>query len=357
VLRAAAARFVDAFPGRTLYALKCNPHPSVVDAVTAGGVAAFDTASLGEIRQIRESHPDAACYYMNPVKPRAAITAARSVYGVTRFVVDHADELHKLADQLGRDPEVTVAVRMSTDKDDSTAFHLADKFGADAETTASLLRETAALGFRPGLAFHVGSQCLSPRAYTSALRRARDVVTAAGVPLTLLDVGGGFPAPHARAPVPPLAEFMAAIRAGAAEVPLAAEHELVAEPGRALVAEGCAMLLQVHLRKGDRLYLNDGIYGSLSEIQEAGLTVPGEVIRFDRPVSAETACFEVAGPTCDSLDIIPRALVLPDDVGEGDWIAVDCMGAYSNALRTRFNGFGAEIFVDVTDTPERHVPR
>lgn len=356
VIRAAAARFVRTFPGRSLYALKCNPHPTVVESLVAGGIDAFDTASLNEIKQIRAGWPTLDCYYMNPVKPRAAISTARHVYGVTHFVVDHAEELRKIADQLGRDPEVTVVVRMGTARSDDAAFHLAAKFGADPAAAVSLLRETARLGFQPGLAFHVGSQCASPSAYHKALTAARDVIASAGVRLTCLDIGGGFPAPYALGPaIPPFDDFMAAIRAGLAELDLPVDCRVLAEPGRALVAEGCTLLVQVHLRKGRRLYINDGVYGSLFEVMAAGLSLPGALIRLDGAVAETQACFDLAGPTCDSLDMMDGAVTLPNDVREGDWIAIDCMGAYSNALVSRFNGFGVEQFVEVADQPGPHV--
>jgi ornithine decarboxylase len=352
-VRERAQAFVSAFPGRTLYAVKCNPHPTVLDALVAGGVEAFDTASLAEIRQIRESWPEAGCYYMNPVRPRAAMTTARTVYGVTHFVVDHPDELNKLAAELGAGPEVTVVVRMTTEKSSETTFHLADKFGAEPGLAIDLLRCASSLGFRAGLAFHVGSQCRDPAAYRKALRRAGDVVARSGVRVACLDLGGGFPAPYDRADVPPLAAFMAEIRAGLDELALPDDCEILAEPGRTLVAEGCSLLVQVHLRKGRRLYINDGVFGSFGEVQAAGLSMPGEVIRLTGPVSGETVSFDLAGPTCDSLDIIPAAASLPDDVDEGDWIAFHCMGAYSNALVTRFNGFCPDTFVEVSDDPTR----
>ena len=353
-VREASARFVEAFPGRVLYALKCNPHPTFVESVVAGGVEAFDTASLSEVRQIRENWPTAACYFMNPVKSRAAITTARHVYGISHFVVDHVDELYKLSDQLGSDSDVVAVVRMTTEKDHRTTFHLAEKFGAEPPNAVALLREARALGFHTGLAFHVGSQCLSPEAYSHALKRAGEVIAHAGVPIVCLDVGGGFPARYGSTSVPTMEDFMAAIRVGLERLALPAGCEIIAEPGRALVAEGCSLLLQVHLRKGRRLYVNDGIYGSLSEVAAAGLHVPAELIRFNGDLSGAPQKFDLAGPTCDSLDIIHNVITVPDDVKEGDWLALHSMGAYSNTLVTCFNGFNPDTFVEVTDDAPRH---
>ena len=351
VLRRAAETFIAGFPGRVLYAVKCNPHPWVLDALAAGGIDAFDTASLAEIGQVRERCPNAACYFMNPVKPRAAISTARHVHGVTVFVIDHVDELTKIADQLGRDPDVTVVVRMTTRDDGAAAFHLASKFGAPSGEAADLMRRADALGYRTGLAFHVGSQCRAPDAYRTALLDAGAVIAQAGVAPACLDVGGGFPVTYQAPAVPPPEAYMAAIRDGLAALNLPPDCEVLAEPGRALVAAGCTLLIQIHLRKDGRLYVNDGVYGSLSEMKAIPTRMPATLIRRDGRPAGEHRSFELAGPTCDSLDILPDAVTLPDDAREGDWIAIDMLGAYANALVTGFNGFRPETFVEIDDDP------
>ena len=344
VVQARAAQFVAAFPGRVLYAVKCNSHPLLISALVDGGIEAFDTASLAEITQIGEGWPGAACYFMNPVKARPAIRAARRA-GVSAFALDHPDELAKLAAELGRDPEVVAVVRLRTDARGAAVFHLDSKFGAPPELAATLLREAAALGFRPGLAFHVGSQCLSPDAYTAALAQAGQVLDRAGVAPACLDIGGGFPAPYAPDSTPPLDAFLSAIRAGLAALDLPPGCQVLAEPGRALVAEGASLLLQVQLRKGQRLYLNDGVFGGLGEMAAAKLRLTGRVLRPGGEVSGPLRAFDAAGPTCDSLDVMPGLLRLPETVQEGDWIALPCMGAYSSALASRFNGFGEARFI------------
>jgi ornithine decarboxylase len=342
VLAAAARRFVAAFPGRVLYAVKANPLPAVLDGLHAGGVRHFDTASLGEIRLVKERFPEAGAYFMHPVKAPGAIRAAYRDYGVRHFVVDHADELVKLCAVLndgdGRPPaDVIAVVRLATPSEDSH-FDLSTKFGATAEQAATLLRAVADSGARAGLCFHVGSQCLAPAAYTRALALAGEVIAAAEVPLACLDVGGGFPAPYAGVTPPPLDSYMAALRDGVARLGLPAETELLCEPGRALVAGGMALVVQVLLRKDDGLYLNDGIYGSLIGTS-LGIRFAVRVIRPNRTVAAETREFTVYGPTCDGLDVLSYRLALPADTTGGDWIAFDGIGAYSAALRTDFNGF------------------
>ena len=96
VIRTAARQFLEGFPGKVLYALKCNPHPLVLSCLYDAGIRHFDTASLPEIAQVAETYEEAACYFMHPVKGRSVIKTARRVYGLTHYVVDHSDELEKI---------------------------------------------------------------------------------------------------------------------------------------------------------------------------------------------------------------------------------------------------------------------
>ena len=350
VLAANARRFISQFPGTVLYAVKCNPHPLVLGALYKGGIRHFDTASLTEIAQVSDSFEDAHTYFMHPVKSRAVIKAAYGVYGVRHFVVDHRDELTKVFDEVGAAGN-TIVVRVNTPPADDALYHLAAKFGAAPDDAVELMKEAAARGAAAGLAFHVGSQCRSPEAYFTALDLLGGIIAKAGVQPACIDVGGGFPAAYGDRPVPALDAYMEAIRRGLKLLKLSPTVSVFAEPGRALVAQGCSLLTQVQLRKDNRLYINDGIYGSLSEMNAVALRLPARLIRLSGPVSDTTAEFALNGPTCDSLDVLPGTFTLPADVREGDWIEIDQVGAYSNALATRFNGFYPETFVQVFDAP------
>jgi len=348
-IRAAARRFVDGFAGRVLYAVKCNPHPLVLKALHDGGIRHFDTASLPEIARVREQFNDAVPYFMHPVKARAAIQTAFRVYHVSTFAVDHVDELAKVIDAAGSDG-VTVVVRVATPEVMGTLYHLAEKFGAPPPEAAELLRAAAAEGCRTGLSFHVGSQCTRTEAYGAALEIVGEVLEAAGTAIQMLDVGGGFPAAYPGSEAPPIEDFLAAIDAGIGRLGLRKDCILMCEPGRALVADGCTLVVQVHLRKGDRLYINDGLYGSLSEVRTAGIRMPMRLHHpGGAPVAEATRRFVLNGPTCDSLDVLPLEFELPEDVREGDWIEVSQCGAYSNALASPFNGFLPETFVKIDD--------
>lgn len=345
-------RFMDGFPGRVLYATKCNPHPSVLDTLYNAGIRHFDTASLAEIALVSERFEDARCYFHHPVKSPAAISSAYLVFGVRDFTIDHGNELDKVIRETDGGRDVAVQVRMATAGGYAT-YNLSAKFGAPPEECVHLLRRVAAEGLTAGLSFHVGSQCSYPKAYSEALKTAGEVIAEAGVPIKSLNVGGGFPAPYAGYDVPPIEEFLAEIRQAHGALDLPDDTILMCEPGRGMVAEGCTMLVQVHLRKDNQIYVNDGVYGSLFEVRESKLSPPARAIRLDSPVSNETADFIVFGPTCDSVDVLPNTMTLPADVREGDWIEIGQVGAYSNAVATKFNGFQAETFVAITEQPQR----
>lgn len=345
-LARSAQAFIRGFPGRVLYAVKCNPHPVVLQALWAAGIRHFDTASLNEIAQVKEMLPDAECYFNHPVKGRAAIEAADKIYGLDTWVVDSVDELDKIEEEVGRQPDV-IQVRLQT-APGYAAFDLSLKFGASRAEAVALLRDVVRRGYQPALSFHVGSQCRTPEAYSLAIAEAGLVAAEAGVGLRYLNVGGGFPAHYRGTQIAPHDVFFAAIRDAVRPLGLPATCEVLCEPGRALVVEGCTLLVQVHLRKGASLYVNDGIYGSLSELNVSRLTPPVRLIRAGNvPMSRNFAPFRIFGPTCDSLDVLPEPFVLPDDVTDGDWIEIGQVGAYSNALASHFNGFYCDTVVEI----------
>jgi ornithine decarboxylase len=274
-----------------------------------------------------------------------AIETAYRQYGVRDFVVDHLNELAKIDAHTGRD--ATVQVRLATPPT-SAAFDLSTKFGANEEEAVALLRAAHALGYAAALSFHVGSQCRDPQAYATAVKLAARVVRAASVPITYLNVGGGFPAPYGDGELPPLRAFLKSIRDSIRDYGLDGV-DLLCEPGRALVAEGASLVVQVLLRKEDRIYVNDGIFGCLSELHYGGLKPPARPIRLDGAFAADQRPFQAFGPTCDSTDVFPHPMMLPADIREGDWIEIGDVGAYSNALATRFNGFDTDTFVTIEE--------
>ncbi|TCS60907.1 type III PLP-dependent enzyme [Varunaivibrio sulfuroxidans] len=349
-IRRCARLFLDQFPGRVLYATKCNPHPIVLNALYKEGIRHFDTASLTEVALIRESFPDVDAYFMHPVKVRASIQAAHDIYRVDHWVIDHENELRKIVEVCGGGDGQVMLVRLAT-KAFGAAFELSNKFGASAEAAVDLLRMSAREGFQCGLAFHVGSQCRNPEAFRDAFRIVKGVLEASGVHIHYLDVGGGFPVPYVDDNPPPLEDFVGAIKEGLALLRVRGDCVLMCEPGRSLVASGSSLLTQIQLRKENALYINDGIYHSLSETVAAHIRHPARLIRAIGTPSETMRPYTIFGPTCDSMDVLPYTIDLPEDAREGDWIEFGQAGAYTNATRTNFNGFYPETFVTVDDGP------
>lgn len=342
----AARRFVALFPGRVLYAVKCNPLPLVLEALHEGGIRHFDTASIAEIELIGEKFPDAGCHFMHPVKSPQAIRRAFDEFGVRHFVADHEGEIDKMAAVLGNDRHDSVSVIRLATPSTKARFNLSEKFGAPPERAASLLRRAAEAGFKPGLCFHVGSQCLDPTAWSVALDLARSVLRDAGTAIRCLDVGGGFPTAYASDSPPPLSDFMAAIRTGVAALDLQEDCVLMCEPGRVLVAHAMSLIARIELATDDAIHLNDGIYGSLIG-GTIGIRWPVALLRSDGPPSNALRAFRVYGPTCDNLDTLPFPFELPADARTGDYVRIDRVGAYGAALRTGFNGFLPSRFATV----------
>lgn len=354
-ITAAARSFVESFAGRTLYAVKCNPDPRVLSALWRGGVRAFDCASPAEISVVRQVLPEASIHYMHPVKARSAIRMA-AAEGVRDFALDSVEELEKILAETGAPGDLGLIVRVALPKG-GAALDLSGKFGVSTDEAAALVRRTRGHARRLGLSFHVGSQCDDPARWRDAMALVGGIAAEAGVKIDVLDVGGGFPSAYPGADLPALAAFMAEID-GAFETLVErlgefAPDELWAEPGRALVAQGVSVVVQVQARREGALYVNDGVYGSLSDAGALGWRFP---VRLIRPSTAPLRPFTLFGPTCDSLDRMDGGFVLPDDVAEGDWIEIGQLGAYGASLRTAFNGFDRGHLVEVTDPPLMATP-
>jgi ornithine decarboxylase len=361
VIAAAARHFVDCFPGEVLYAVKCNPEPRVLRALWAGGVRHFDCASLAEVKLVRKFCPAAEIHFMHPVKTRPAIHEAFHRHAVTDFAFDSADELAKILQEtvpiglVGDPPMLGLFVRLAVPKG-GAVYDLSGKFGAPLEEALRLLRAARPHAARLGFSFHVGSQCLDPNAYAQALRLVVEAVAQSGVAVEIVDVGGGFPVSYPDMTPPPLGEYIAAITSAAADLP--GNVQLWGEPGRALVASGGSVVVQVLLRRGDALFINDGVYGSLSDAGALGFRFPARRIRLGESDEAEGALadFTLFGPTCDSADRMRGPFRLPADIREGDWIELGQLGAYGTCLRTQFNGFGRVDLVEVGDPPMLATP-
>lgn len=365
VLADTARSFVTAFDGvgtatgrgaDVLYAVKCNPEPAVLRALWAGGVRHFDVASPGEIRLIRQMFPDAELHYMHPVKGRQAIRTAYQQYGVRDFVLDSREELDKIVEETDGAGDLGLVVRLALPKGNAV-YDLSGKFGAPAAEAVELLRSARKAAVKLGVSFHVGSQMLDPAAYGRAIALAGRIIADAGVTIDVVDVGGGFPVSYPGVTPPPLGDFMAAVADGIALLDLPAQCRIWCEPGRALVAPGVSLVVQVIKRRGNELFINDGVYGALSDAGVPGFRFPARMIRpFEAMTDAPTEAFSFYGPTCDSADRMNGPFHLPADIRAGDWIELGQLGAYGSCLRTAFNGFDQARVVEVSDRPLLETP-
>ncbi len=353
VIAASSRAFVQSFNGDVLYAVKCNPEPAVLRAVWEGGVRHFDCASISEVSLVRRLFPGAEIHFMHPVKSRAAIREAWVLHGVRDFVLDSPAELDKILGEIAKpdaaalNAQPGLFIRLAL-PDTGAAIDLSSKFGADLETAVALLRAARPIAGRLGVAFHVGSQCMDPLAWRDAMALAGNAIKESGVRVDVIDVGGGFPVAYPDIDPPPLGAFMAEIDAAfdLLEMP---QIKLWAEPGRALVAGGGSVVVQVQLRRGNMLYINDGVYGALADAGALNFRFPTRLIRPGREIAAPLKAFGFFGPSCDSADVMRGPFLLPEDVAEGDWIEVGQLGAYGACLRTAFNGFDRALLVEVSD--------
>lgn len=343
--------FLRGFPGRVLYAVKANDEPAVVRLMYQFGVTDFDCASLAEIALVSENCPGAKCYFMVPVRLRGAARAAQAQYGVYHFVVDHLKGLDLLANEIDMRQSVVFA-RMAVHHN-SAIYDLSAKFGAPPEEIPDLVKAIAALGAEPALAFNVGSSVRSPDAYRHALGVAAEVLAELPFRLRLVDIGGGYPRSYPGYVMPPLDDYFDVIREGIRALPLAEGGEILGEPGRALAAPGLSALVEVLLRKDDRLYINDGLYGIFWELRFEGHNrYPVRAYRNGQPLLGEERSFRLLGPTCDSTDTLPGAVDLPADIDTGDYLEFGHIGAYSLGGRTRFNGHYSDKIVSIEDWRE-----
>jgi ornithine decarboxylase len=338
--------FVNGFPGRVLYAVKANDHPDIIRLLYESGVRHFDCASLPEVERVGQLFPDATCYFMVPVRLRGAAAEAQRKYGVRHFVTDHPDGLAALASEIDTSRSVIFA-RMAVHHESAMA-DLSAKFGAPPAEIPSLIAAIAATGAEPALAFNVGSAVTNPEAYRYAIGIAAGVLQSLPAKLRLVDIGGGFAMPYPGFPVPPLGEYFAAVREAMAALPLVEGGEILCEPGRALAAPGLSAVVEVLMRKDDRLFINDGVYGIFWELRLKGHDrYPATSYRDGQLLHGAERSFRLYGPTCDNIDVLPGAVALPADIRAGDYIEFSGIGAYSLSGRSDFNGHYSETIVTI----------
>ena len=345
----AARFFVEKFPGRSMYAVKANPSPDLLKVLWESGITHFDVASIAEVRLVSETVPGATLCFMHPVKAPEAIREAYFDHGVRVFSLDSIEELEKIVAATEAAQDLTLCVRLRVSSDHSK-LSLASKFGAGPGETKQLLIAARQAADALGICFHVGSQAMSPDAYSQAMERVRMAIVEAGVTVDVIDVGGGFPSSYPGMEPPPLERYFATIHRAFESLPISYSAELWAEPGRALCAEYSSLIVRVERRRGAELYINDGAYGALFDAAHIGWRFPVRLLR-EPDSRAKDVEFSFYGPTCDDLDRMAGPFELPGDVTVGDYIEIGMLGAYGCAMRTQFNGFGVVDSTIVDDEP------
>jgi len=347
--RRAARFFVEKFPGKSLYAVKANPSPDLLKVLWESGITHFDVASISEVRLVAETLPGATICFMHPVKAEEAIEEAYFEYGVRTFSLDTIDELQKILRATRDAEDLNLCVRLRVSSGHSK-LSLASKFGSDPAEVKPLLFAARQAADALGICFHVGSQAMSPAAYSEAMARVRDAIVDAAVTVDIIDVGGGFPSVYPGMEPPPLETYFDVIHNAFEALPISYSAELWCEPGRALCAEYASVLVRVEKRRGTELYINDGAYGALFDAAHVGWRFPVRLVRSDAS-DARDIPFSFYGPTCDDLDHMAGPFLLPADVGPGDYIEIGMLGAYGSAMRTGFNGYGSSLTMLCADEP------
>jgi ornithine decarboxylase len=350
----AARFFVEKFPGKSMYAVKANPSPDLIEILWDSGITHYDVASIAEVRLLARTLPDATLCFMHPVKAEEAIAEAYFTHGVRTFSLDTMEELEKIVRATttpegvaATDLNLCVRIRVSSDH---SKLSLASKFGAEPDEMKTLLIATRQVADALGICFHVGSQAMTPAAYAEAMERVRAAIVGAAVTVDIVDVGGGFPSTYPGMEPPPLETYFEVIHKAFESLPVSYSAELWCEPGRALCAEYASVLVRVEKRRGEELYINDGAYGALFDAAHIGWRFPVKLIREDESDTRDMG-FSFYGPTCDDLDHMAGPFHLPADVQAGDYIEIGMLGAYGCAMRTGFNGFGSDVRIVVEDEP------
>lgn len=335
-------RFVDSFPGGEIfYAVKANANPLIQQLVVNRG-GGLEIASLAELNlALNAGAAGDRIICSNPIKSPIFLREMQAA-GVYAMVVDSTWEVDKVAEHA---PGSRVYVRMAVDNTGSV-LPLAGKFGVDAAMALDLCDQARDLGLEPiGLSFHVGSQCLNPQNWVNAIRACGEVwreAEARGHHFTFLDIGGGFPAGHHHTPSIPTIEAIgeATMQAVAEFIPVTCDLMLVLEPGRGLVGEAGVLITSVMgkaLRNGSQwLYLDAGVFNGLMETYEGFPPVvrPLREHNDERPMMRYT----LAGPSCDSCDVIAREIELPE-IHIGERLMFIDAGAYTTEYAAAFNGF------------------
>ena len=349
-IQVASKIFQNKFPGKILYAMKANPHPVVLETIIKSGIKNIDVASIKEIETIKKINPNVKCSYMHAVKSRESIKEAYYNYNVKTFSLDSKDELMKIIESTNHAKDLELFVRISV-SNEHAEIDLSKKFGAVTSEAMGLMRLTSQYAKKIGLSFHVGSQCMHPISYSKGISEVGKIIKKTKIIPDFINVGGGFPTIYPDLIPQSLDNYFEVIKDALKDLKLNKLPEILCEPGRAIVSESGSTIVKINLRKKQKLYINDGTYGSLFDAGTPNIVYPSRLITNGRIISKKMTAFDFYGPTCDSMDYMKGPFILPNNVREGDYVELGQLGAYGLTFRTQFNGFYSDKICEVEDNP------
>ncbi len=342
--------FKNNFPGKVLYAVKTNPNKEVLKHILNNGITNFDAASVNEIKLIKSLDSKAHIYFMHTVKNRNDITEAYFNLGIRDFALDTKDELIKILAATNYAKDLTLYVRIAI-SNEHAEIDLSRKFGAHASEALGLVRLCKEHANKVGISFHVGSQCMHKISFAKGIKEIGNIIKKTKIIPDIINVGGGFPSIYPDLNPEPLENYVDEIKNSISNLNLPTTPELICEPGRAIVAESGSTIVKVNLRKKNKLYINDGTYGTLFDAGVPNFILPSRMILNGRIQSKKLTAFSFYGPTCDSMDFMKGPFLLPNNIKEGDYIELGQLGAYGLTFRTKFNGFFSDNIFELADQP------
>ncbi len=349
-IQLASKYFQSKFSGKVLYAVKTNPNPLVLKTIVESGIENFDVASIKEIEVIKKISPNANCSFMHTVKNRENIKEAYFNHGIKTFSLDTKDELIKIIESTNQAKDLELLVRVSV-SNEHAEIDLSKKFGAISSDAVGLLRLAKQYAKKVGLGFHVGSQCMHPISYTKGISEIGNIINKTKIVPDVINIGGGFPTIYPDLVPQSLDNYFNEIKKGLKNLKLEKLPEIICEPGRAIVAESGSTIVRVNLRKKQKLYINDGTYGTLFDAGVPNIVYPSKLITDSRIISKKLTSFNFYGPTCDGMDYMKGPFILPNNIKENDYIELGQLGAYGLTFRTHFNGFYSDNIFEVEDDP------
>jgi ornithine decarboxylase len=344
--------FQKNFPGEILYAVKTNPHPVVIKTLIESGINQFDVASVEEIKQVRKFSSSAKCSFMHTIKSPESIKRAYFEFGIKTFSLDTKEELIKIINNTDNAKDLELFVRIAV-SNEHAEIDLSKKFGALNSEALGLLRLAKQYAKKVGLSFHVGSQCMHPISYAKGITEIGNIIKKTKIIPDYINVGGGFPSIYPDLVPDNLIAYFNEIKKSLENLKIENMPKIICEPGRALVAESGSTIVRVNLRKKQKLYINDGTYGTLFDAGTPNIVYPSKMIKENssKIISKKMTAFSFFGPTCDSMDYMRGPFVLPNNIRENDYIELGQLGAYGLTFRTHFNGFYSDEVYEVEDDP------